>query len=117
MLLVSKEDFENGTGLEDLDVVRVGTNEHFEQKVYRTTANKTMVSSDELRDLFTFEERVAIKSSNNNSVKTFYDDLAFRKRHIDLYSPKLRLALDLLLSEQLIAVGRDLEIIANEQQD
>lgn len=71
------------------------------------------ITSDAMRDRFTFEERVAIKSSADMRVQTFYDDLSLRKKPVNLDSPRFKLAMDLLLSEKLIEVGRDIVLLQN----
>jgi len=75
------------------------------------------ISPDAMRDRFTFDERVAIKSSPNMQVQTFYDDLSLRKRLVNLDSDRFALAMQLLLSEQLIEVGRDIILLADGTPD
>ena len=75
------------------------------------------ITPDVMRDRFFFEERVAIKSSTNMEVQTFYDDLTFRRKPVNLDSPRFRLAMDLLLAEGLIKTGRDAVLLADGTQD
>ncbi len=70
-----------------------------------------------MRDRFTFEERVAIKSSADPRVQTFYDDLSLRKRLVNLDSERFALAMQLLLSEKLIAVGREVKLLRDGSPD
>jgi len=75
------------------------------------------ITPDAMRDRFTFDERVAIKSSPNMQVATFYDDLSLRKRLVNLDSDRFSLAMQLLLSEKLIEVGRDAVLLQDGTQD
>ncbi|MBL0709823.1 MAG: hypothetical protein JJV99_02230 [Colwellia sp.] len=69
------------------------------------------------RDRFTFDERVLITASQNPKVKTFEKDLETRRRHLSLDSPRLVLAMQLLLSENIIALGRDVVLLGDGSQD
>jgi hypothetical protein len=71
------------------------------------------IGSVEFRDRFTFEERVLLDNSNHAQVVTFIKDLSLRVRPVDLRSPRFALAMALLLELELIAVGRDVEIMSN----
>jgi len=71
------------------------------------------IGSVEFRDRFTFEERVLLDNSNHAHVVTFIKDLSVRVRPVDLRSPRFASAMTLLLQLELIAVGRDIEIMSN----
>lgn len=73
------------------------------------------IQPEDFIDRFLFEEIVLVVANANPAVKAFYDDARFRKRPMNLKSPKLRKAMDLLLAEKIIKAGRDLVLLAHEQ--
>lgn len=75
------------------------------------------ITADAMRDRFTFDERVLIDNNLNPKVVTFRNDLMFRRKPVNLDSPRFRLAMDLLLAEQLIEVGRDLILLQDGTPD
>lgn len=126
---VSLQEFDNGklsdnTPLVSLRVYRIVTSRtaqgeplSYEDRQFFESENivvaRRAITPDAMRDRFKFEERVAIKSSSDMRVQTFYDDLSLRKRLVNLDSPRFRLAMDLLLAEKLIAEGRDAQLLRN----
>jgi len=75
------------------------------------------ITPDAMRDRFTFDERVAIDNSTKPKVVTFRTDLGLRKRPVNLDSSRFALAMQLLLSENLIANGREVELLRDGSQD
>ncbi len=75
------------------------------------------ISPDAMRDRFFFDERVLIDNSLSPKVVTFRNDLMFRRKPVSLDSPRFALAMQLLLSEQLIEVGRDITLLQDGTPD
>ena len=76
-----------------------------------------VITPDAMQDRFTYEEKVKIVASAKPEVKVFYDDLRFRTRPVNLNSKRFRLAMNLLLVENCIDVGRDLALLADGTPD
>jgi len=76
-----------------------------------------LISADAMRDRFTFDERVLVKQNANVKVQTFYDDLSFRKRAVNLDSPRFALAFALLEAENIITPERTAVLTADGSPD
>jgi len=115
MKLISKTDFASGEGLVEGDVVLVGTADMFEQQTFSGQIIVfRKITSEAMRNRFTFDERVNIESSENARVKTFKNDLAAKTSPVNLDSYKMKLALALLELENCL-IAKEGQTIAERK--
>ena len=125
--MISQENFSNGTGLEvGKEYVVKHTNKGkvvaTELKVFYGTVEVPVIairniSPYAIRTRFTFEQRVAIKKSTSAEIQVFSDDLAAKTTAVNLDSPKMLLAMNLLFAEGIISEEEKTTLLRNGAAD
>lgn len=105
-------DIDNATDVEQLKAVVEGYNTW---DVSQETVEKTVIDPETFFDRFTEAEQQAIvgATGNDTQVKIWYDRLMMQKT-VELDSPRLDNALDLLVSKSLLTAQRKTEVLQRE---